>query len=67
MKVLGFDLSIPTTFLFLNKIVLMDPPAPGLKEKIVALAAYLAELSLVDGDSFLKFTPSQVQVFLVLG
>merc|ERR1711962_1368718 len=60
LKVLGFDLSIPTTFLFLNKIVLMDPLAPGLKEKIVALAAYLAELSLVDGDSFLKFTPSQV-------
>jgi len=60
LKVLGFDLSIPTTFLFLNKIVLMDPLAPGLKDKIVALAAYLAELSLVDGDSFLKFTPSQV-------
>jgi len=60
LKVLGFDLSVPTTYLFLNKIVEMAPLSKAVKDNVSSLAAYLSELSLVDGDSFLKYTPSQV-------
>jgi len=60
LKVLDFELSSPTTFLFLNKILEMEGVERALKEKLCALSAYLAELSLVDGENFLKYKPSLV-------
>lgn len=62
LKVLGFNLSVPTTYLLLNKMVEMCPVdeyEEDDKEKVAALAAYLSELALVDGETFLKFPPSQ--------
>lgn len=62
LKVLGFNLSVPTSFLFLNKMVEMVPVDEDEEEdkaKVRALAAYLAELALVDGETFLKYPPSQ--------
>ena len=66
LKVLGFNLSVPTSFLFLNKMVEMVPVDEDEEEdkaKVGALAAYLAELALVDGETFLKYPPSQVADF----
>lgn len=60
LKVLEFELSSPTTFLFLNKILEMEPLDRSTKEKLSALSAYLAELSLVDGENFMKYKPSHV-------
>jgi len=61
LKVLGFDLSVPTTYLFINKMCEMDRSVvrdEDKKGRMAALAAYLSELSLVDGENFLKYTPS---------
>jgi cyclin A len=54
LKVLGFDLSVPTTHLFVNKYCQMFK----MDQKSLHLATYLNELSLLDGESFLKFSPS---------
>jgi len=59
LRVLDFELSVPTPLVFLNKMVLMEPEVEE-KEKLSALSAYLAELSLVEGESFLRFSPSLV-------
>ena len=61
LKVLGFDLSVPSSFLFLNKMVEMEQLEQDVKDRLAALAAYLAELALVDGENYLKYPPSQVQ------
>merc|ERR1712126_410505 len=61
LRVLGFDLSVPTTYLFINKMCEMDRSVvrdEDKKGRMAALAAYLSELSLVDGENFLKYTPS---------
>ena len=58
LKVLNFDLSVPTAYLFLNKMAVMDGGPDS--EKVAALAAYLSELALVAGENFLKFPPSLV-------
>jgi len=59
LKVLGFDLSVPTTFLFINKMCEMDRSlTQDKKARVAALAAYLSELALVDGEKFLRYTPS---------
>lgn len=60
LKVLGFDLSVPSSFLFLNKMVEMEQLEQDVKDRLAALAAYLAELALVDGENYLKYPPSQV-------
>eukprot|EP00088_Acartia_fossae_P021069 TRINITY_DN2254_c0_g3_i1.p1 TRINITY_DN2254_c0_g3~~TRINITY_DN2254_c0_g3_i1.p1 ORF type:complete len:444 (-),score=112.44 TRINITY_DN2254_c0_g3_i1:1025-2356(-) len=60
LKVLGFDLSVPTMYIFLNKVVEMGQLESSVKEKVSSLAAYLSELSLVDGENFLKYNPSKV-------
>jgi len=65
LKVLGFDLSVPTTYIFINKMCEMDPTInttdePDRKSRVAALAAYLSELALVDGENFLKYMPSQL-------
>jgi len=54
LKVLGFDLSVPTTHLFVNKFCQMF----NMDQKSLHLATYLNELSLLDGESFMKFSPS---------
>ena len=59
LKVLGFDLSVPTIHIFVSKMVELGGVGENTKNKIRALALYLAELSMVDGD-FLKYPPSQV-------
>ena len=67
LKVLGFNLSVPTSFLFLNKMVEMVPVEEDEEEdkaKVGALAAFLAELALVDGETFLKYPPSQVSLII---
>jgi len=56
LKVLEFDLSVPTAHLFVNKMCQMIPT----EEKVRSLSLYLAELSLVDGENFLRYQPSQV-------
>lgn len=60
LKVLGFDLSVPTIHIFVSKMVELEGGVgENTKNKIRALALYLAELSMVDGD-FLKYPPSQI-------
>jgi len=54
LKVLEFDLSLPTSFAFLNQYIHMF----GLEGRCASLATYLNELSLLDGDTFLRFPPS---------
>lgn len=56
LKVLEFDLSVPTIHLFVNKMCQMVPT----EDKVRCLALYLSEMSLVDGENFLRFPPSQV-------
>jgi len=58
LKVLNFDLSVPTTHLFISKLIESTPLEPTIKGKLESLANFLAELALVDGQSFLKFSPS---------
>lgn len=67
LKVLSFDLSVPTTFLFINKMVAMDKEMLGEEEseKVAALASYLNELALVEGEQFLRYQPSLVSSTLV--
>lgn len=60
LKVLEFNLSVPTTYLFLNKLCEMERLEENAKEKVAALSAYLAELAQVDGENFLKYKPSLV-------
>lgn len=56
LKVLEFDLSVPTAHLFVSKMCQMIPT----EDKVRSLALYLSEMSLVDGENFLRFPPSQV-------
>jgi len=56
LKVLGFDLSAPTANVFLSQMCQLSQS----EEKIQHLAMFLCELSLVQGDIFLKFPPSEV-------
>lgn len=60
LKVLGFDLSVPTIHIFISKMVEIGSGLDeNLKNRVRCLALYLAELSMVDGD-FLKYPPSQI-------
>jgi cyclin A len=56
LKVLGFDLSGPTANVFLSQMCQLSKS----EEKIQHLAMYVCELSLLHGDTFLKFPPSEV-------
>jgi len=56
LKVLGFDLSAPTANVFLAQMCQMSKS----DDKIHHLAMYLCELSLLHGDTFLRFAPSVV-------
>lgn len=56
LKILSFDLCIPTSYVFLNTYaVLYDMP-----DKVKFLALYISELSLLEGDPYLRFVPSLI-------
>lgn len=56
LKVLGFDLSPPTTHLFVNNYCQMF----GMVEQSLHLSMYLNELTLLDGENMLQFSPSML-------
>ncbi|XP_048481132.1 cyclin-A2 [Plutella xylostella] len=54
LKVLSFDLSTPTALAFLSHYCISN----GLSKKTFHLAAYIAELSLLEADPYLQYKPS---------
>ncbi|KAL4608560.1 cyclin-A1-like [Arapaima gigas] len=56
LKVLAFDLSVPTPLQFLRQFLTIE----SLCSKTENLALYLAELSLLELDPFLQYLPSKV-------
>jgi len=54
LKVLGFDLSVPSSHLFVNQLAKFSKT----EERTTHLAMYLNELSLLAGHHFLRFPPS---------
>lgn len=54
LKVLSFDVAVPTVNCLCEKFLEHQEA----DEKTASLAMYLAELSLVDGEPFLKYIPS---------
>ncbi|XP_012678454.1 cyclin-A1 [Clupea harengus] len=56
LKVLGFDLTMPTTHQFLILYITLEPVSANTAH----LALFLAELSLLEVDPFLRHLPSQV-------
>jgi len=54
LRVLGFDLSVPTSHQFANHLCQIFQ----MEEQELHLAMYLLELSFLDGSTFLKFSPS---------
>lgn len=56
LKILSFDLCVPTSYAYINTYsVLYDMSK---EEKF--LAQYISELSLLEGDPFLQYMPSQI-------
>uniref|UniRef100_A0A8D8YH62 Cyclin-A1 n=2 Tax=Cacopsylla melanoneura TaxID=428564 RepID=A0A8D8YH62_9HEMI len=56
LKVLNFDLNIPTVHSFICHITVSAHLGPS----VLYMAQYFSELALVSGDPFLQFTPSLV-------
>ncbi|CAH0395431.1 unnamed protein product [Bemisia tabaci] len=56
VKVLTFDMSGPTTFSFISHISVMC----SLPERVMHLALFISELSLLEGDPYLQFLPSVI-------
>ncbi|CAK9825104.1 G2/mitotic-specific cyclin-A [Anthophora retusa] len=56
LRVLSFDLSVPTPLTFLMEYCISN----NLSEKIKFLAMYLCELSMLEGDPYLQFLPSHL-------
>jgi len=56
LKVLGFDLSTPSSHLFVSQLGELSHS----DEKTTHLAMYLNELSLMSGENFLRYSPSLV-------
>ncbi|KAG5895620.1 hypothetical protein JTB14_017729 [Gonioctena quinquepunctata] len=56
LKVLGFDLSVPTPLTFITATCVCN----RLSEKTMYLAMYLSELALLNGDICLEFLPSLI-------
>ncbi|XP_030639275.1 cyclin-A2 [Chanos chanos] len=55
LKVLSFDLAVPTVNQFLTQYFLHQP----VNNKVESLSMFLGELSLIDSDPYLKYLPSQ--------
>lgn len=56
LKVLAFDLSVPTTLSF----IMSFSASNDLLDTTVFLAMYLGELSLLEADPYLKYLPSEL-------
>jgi cyclin A len=56
LRVLGFDLSVPTPLTFINAICI----SARLKEKTMYFAMYLSELALLEVEPYLQFLPSVI-------
>jgi len=56
LKVLNFDVSVPTAYAFLQLYCSMC----NASETVANLSQYICELSLLDGNPFLKFIPSAI-------
>ncbi|KAK3869524.1 hypothetical protein Pcinc_025164 [Petrolisthes cinctipes] len=56
LKVLSFDMAVPTAHLFVNKFARINK-AP---EETLHLALFLAELTMLDCDPFLRYLPSVI-------
>ncbi|XP_045592535.1 G2/mitotic-specific cyclin-A [Procambarus clarkii] len=56
LKVLSFDMAVPTAHLFVNKFSRMCKNS----EETLHLSLFLAELSMLDCDPFLRFLPSMI-------
>ncbi|KAJ8342580.1 hypothetical protein SKAU_G00325080 [Synaphobranchus kaupii] len=56
LKVLSFDMTVPTTHLFLRHFMVTEPVCA----KTENLALYIAELSLLEVDPFLLHVPSKI-------
>lgn len=54
LKVLGFDLSLPTPLSFITAMCCLNK----MEEKTKFLAMYLCELSMLEGETYLEFLPS---------
>ncbi|MBN3301567.1 CCNA1 protein, partial [Amia calva] len=56
LKILEFDLTVPTTYQFLKQFLGIE----AVCSKTENLALYVAELSLLEVDPFLKYVPSNI-------
>ncbi|XP_053679647.1 G2/mitotic-specific cyclin-A [Anopheles nili] len=56
LKVLSFDLTVPTTLVFTNTYCIMN----DVPDKIKYLTMYLCELSLLEADPYLTYMPSKI-------
>lgn len=56
LKILSFDLSMPTSLAFLSLFCISN----GLSKRIFHLAAYLAEMCLLEADPYLQYKPSVI-------
>ncbi|XP_015197333.1 cyclin-A1 isoform X2 [Lepisosteus oculatus] len=56
LRVLGFDMTVPTTYQFLRQFLTIE----AVCSRTENLALYVSELSLLDVDPFLKHLPSKV-------
>lgn len=56
LKVLGFDLSVPTTLVFTTVFCVMN----DVPDKVKNMCMYLCELSMLDADPFLTYLPSTI-------
>ncbi|XP_043267206.1 cyclin-A2 [Venturia canescens] len=56
LRVLSFDLTVPTPLAFLRDYCISN----NLSEKILYLAMYLCELSLLEADPYLHYLPSHL-------
>ncbi|XP_050300043.1 G2/mitotic-specific cyclin-A [Anthonomus grandis grandis] len=56
VKVLGFGLSAPTPLSFITAISVLN----STEEKVKMFAMYLCELSMLDGEAYLGFLPSEL-------
>lgn len=56
LKVLGFDLSVPTSLVFTTVYCVMN----DVPDKVKHMCMYLCELSLLDAEPFLTYLPSKI-------
>ncbi|XP_053659375.1 G2/mitotic-specific cyclin-A [Anopheles marshallii] len=56
LKVLSFDLTVPTSLVFINSYCVMN----DVPDKVKYLAMYLCELSLLEADPYLTYRPSKI-------